>query len=462
MKDYVPREIQRLAHDFAVDHERCALHMGCGTGKTSATLSVVDTLMLCGDTEKTLVIGPKRVARKTWREEVNKWNQFSHIRVANLAAELPVRTRALRSNADIYTINYELLPWLVKTLGREWPFDTVVADEATKLKGFRLRQGSTRAQALGKVAFAVVRQKPLVRRFIELTGTPAANGIKDLWGQMWFLDKGSRLGYSHTDFVERYFRTGRDGFSLEPLPHSFDLVTSAISDLCLSLEAKDFFDLPGVLHNVVYVDLPKKAMAQYRDMEREMFVELQHVGVEAFSAAGKVNKCLQIANGAIYFDEKRNWEAIHDEKLDALESIVEEANGKPIMVAYNYRSDLARLEQRFPQGRVCDTEKDEDDFKAGEIPILFCHPDSVGHGVDGFQNVTNEIAFFGLGWNLETRSQLIDRIGETRQYQAGKDMPVVVHDIVARGTVDETVLERIDTKAELQDLLLQRLKRNKK
>lgn len=454
MNSFTPRHFQRdLAIPHMLDTPRCALHAGCGMGKTSTTIAALDIMLLAGEVKRPLILAPLRVARTTWGAECAKWEQFAHLKVQPIVGDMSDRRFALMQKADIFTTNYEQLPWLVERFGDDWPFDCVVADEATKLKGFRLRQGGERTKALGRVAHSKV------RRFIELTGTPSPNGVKDLWGQMWFLDAGVRLGRTFSAFEQRWFTRGRDGYSLQPMPHAFNEISSKISDVCLSLSASDYFDMPGTIANNIMVDLPTKAMSLYRDMEREMFVEIASTGIEAFSAAGKTNKCLQLANGAIYKDDSGAWASVHDAKLEALESIVEEANGKPLIVAYNFVSDLARLRDRFPAGRALVTVKDEDDFKAGRIPILFCHPDSAGHGIDGFQRVTNEIVFFGHNWNLETRHQIIERIGETRQAQAGNRAPVVVHNIIARNTVDETVLQRIETKREVQDLLMERLKR---
>ena len=455
MKDFVARAYQGAGIEHLVDHDRCALHAGCGMGKTVQALMAMEILRPAGEVSTPLAIGPLRVARSTWGEEAAKWTDLAHLKVVPIIGTPDERKAALRQKADLFTVNYENLPWLVDRLKADWPFDMVIADEAVKLKGFRLNQGGQRTRALAKVAHRKV------RRFVELTGMAAPNGLKDLWGQLWYLDGGKRLGRTYTAFTERWFQTGRDGYSLQPLPFAFEEISELISDLCLSMEAKDYFDLPGTVVNNIYVDLPTKAMSQYREMEKAMFLEIAGKGIEAFNAASKTIKCLQLANGAIYLDDKQNWAEVHKSKLDALESVIEEAGGKPVIVAYQFQSDLERLRKHFPQGRLLDTKRDEDDFKAGKIPVLFTHPDSAGHGIDGFQNVTNEIAFFGLNWNLDTRHQVIERIGETRQAQAGHHRPVVVHNIIARGTLDEMVLERVDTKREVADLLADRLKRKR-
>lgn len=453
---YIPREYQGLGVDHILDNARCALHAGTGTGKTSMVLTAADILLLAGESSKILCLGPLRVARDVWTDEAAKWQHTEHLRIAKILGTEAQRKAALAQDADIYVCNYENLAWLVKTLGARWFFDTVVADEATKLKGFRLQQGGARTRALGKVAHKKV------RRFIELSGTPAPNGVKDMWGQMWFLDAGKRLGHSYTSFSERWFQLERDGYGLKPLPHAFDEITSRIDDLCLSIQAKDYFDLHEPIVNTIPVILPPKAMAAYKEMEREMFLEIEQVGVEAFHAASRNIKCLQLANGAIYLDKTGNdWADLHNAKIEALESIVEEACGMPVLVSYTFKSDRARLLKHFKGAVDLATAEGMKKFKAGKAPMGVGHPDSIGHGIDGLQEVTNIIVFFGLDYDLESRQQIIERIGPTRQFQSGHDRPVYIHNLVAKGTLDEVVLLATDTKADIQQLLLDRLRGKK-
>ena len=453
---YIPRAYQGLGIAHILDNNRCALHAGTGTGKTSMTLTAADTLLLAGESDRVLILGPLRVARDVWTDEAAKWNHTKHLRIARVTGTEAERRAALRQRTEIAVCNYEQLPWLVKRLGDDWPFDTVIADEATKLKGFRLQQGGARARALGKVAHKKV------RRFIELTGTPAPNGVKDLWGQMWIIDGGRRLGRSFTAFSERWFQLERDGYGLKPLPHAFDEITGLIDDLCLSIQAKDYFDLREPIVNNIPVVLPPKAMAAYKEMEREWFLEIEHTGVEAFNKAGSNIKCLQLANGALYLDKTGNaWAPLHDAKIEALESIVEEACGMPVLVSYTFKSDLERLLKHFKGAVDLSTPEGMRRFKAGLSPMGVGHPASIGHGIDGLQDVTNIIVFFGLDYNLENREQIIERIGPTRQFQSGHDRPTFIHNLVAKGTLDEMVLLSTDTKAEIQQLLLDRLKERK-
>lgn len=455
--EYTPRPYQPAAIDHIIENPRCALWAGMGTGKGSSVLTALHHLELVEDIYPALVLGPKRVARKTWREEAGKWKHTAGIEVSQVIGDADTRRRALKADANLFTINYENLPWLVEHLNGAWPFKTIIADESTKLKGFRLKQGGTRTHALGRVAHRS-------SRFIELTGTPSPNGLKDLWGQAWYLDKGERLGRSFEAFKSRWFQSvqvGSDRFATQllPLPFAQQQIEDRLRDLCLSIDARDYFDLKEPNLVKVEVELPSKARSAYKDMEKEMFLQIAGADIEAFNAASKTMKCLQLAGGAIYTDpEAGAWAEVHDAKIQALESIVEEAAGMPVLVAYQFKHELARLLKAFPGSRHLDTEKDEDDFRAGKIPVLFAHPASAGHGIDGFQYVTNIIAFFGHWWDLELRQQIIERIGPVRQMQAGFDRPVWVYDIVAKDTIDELVLARHTTKRDVQDLLLEAMK----
>jgi len=362
-------------------------------------------------------------------------------------------------NASVFTINYENLPWLVdwfKHNPRPWPFATCVADESTKLKGFRSRQGTARAKAIGSVAHTKV------RRWVNLTGTPAPNGLKDLWGQQWFVDGGGRLGRSYTAFSQRWFRSSYDGFGLDPMDHAQAEIQALMADCSLSLEAKDWFDIREPIKNVIPVHLPHKAMQQYREMERKMFLELDTGDeIEALNAAAKTQKCLQLANGAIYTDEDGSWQEVHDAKIQALDDIIEEAGGAPVLVAYHFKSDLARLLRAFPRCRTLDQDPQTlRDWNAGKIPLLLAHPASAGHGLN-LQDGGNILVFFSVNWNLEEHLQIIERIGPTRQMQAGHDRPVFLHYILAHGTLDYDVMERLETKCNVQDSLINAMKRRK-
>jgi len=426
-------------------------------GKTVATLTALryQHLLIGGPT---LVIAPLRVAQSTWPDEVAKWDHLHDLTISVVVGDVRARRAALKRKADIYTTNYEQLPWLIEQCKDNWPFQTIIADESTRLKNFRVRQGGKRAKALAQVAHNKT------QNFIELTGTPSPNGLMDLWGQMWFLDAGKRLGLSFTSFVDRWFRpvrVGADAHAVQYVAHDFaqDQIQDRLHDLCLSIDARDHLDITEPVINNIYVDLPSQARRQYEELEREMFFSIGETEIEVFNAAARTTKCLQLANGAIYKDETRKtFHEIHDQKLKALESVIEEAAGMPVLVAYHFKSDLARLSKTFPQGRALDKDPQTiRDWNAGKIPLMFAHPASAGHGIN-LQDGGNIICFFGHWWNLEEYQQIIERIGPARQIQAGHDRPVFVHHIITRGTIDEQILERRQSKRAVQDILLQAMK----
>jgi len=458
-KVWTPRAYQGPIMQHQLDHKRQAVWAGMGLGKTVSTLTTLDNLFLSGEeTQPALVLAPLRVARSTWPDEATKWQHLRHIEVQPVVGTPQERAKALsNTNASVFTTNYEQLPWLVKHYGDAWPFTTVVSDESTKLKGFRLRQGGERTRALGRVAHTKI------NRFMQLTGTPSPNGLKDLWGQAWFLDQGFRLGRTWTGFTERWFKPAHDGYGIIPLPFAQEQIQDRLRDICRSLDAKDYFDLAEPIVNVIKVELPAKARALYTDMEKRMFMELESHEVEAFGAAARTLKCLQLANGAAYVGESNTeFIEVHDAKLQALDSIIEEAAGAPILVAYHFKSDLARLKKAFPQGRALDADpKTITDWNNGLIPVLFAHPASAGHGLN-LQDGGNIVVFFGHWWNLEEYMQIIERIGPTRQAQAGHDRPVFIHHIVAADTVDELVMAARDSKREVQEILMEAMKRKHK
>lgn len=472
------RPYQRIALDFVSEHRRCNLFAGMGIGKTVIVETALDFFYLSGHlTRPTLILAPKRVASLTWPDEVKDWAHLQHLDISTVVGSEKERIAALQRDVPIYTANYDILPWLAEYLGDRWPFGAVISDESTRLKSFRgsvqvskkgagfvRAGGGTRARALSKVAHAKV------DRWINLSGTPSPNGLIDLWGQLWFIDQGQRLGRTFAAFTSRWFRAvpGSERGALEPLPFAQEQIQDAIRDITLTIEAKDWFDLREPIVNRVPVRLPPSARSLYERMEREFFMEIEGHEIEAFNGAAKSQKLLQLANGAAYLDPEvphdddpraRAWKVVHDAKLEALESVVNEAAGMPVLVAYNFKSDLARLLKAFPRGRHLDANpQTARDWNAGKIPLLFAHPASAGHGLS-LQHGGNILAFFGLNWNLEEHQQIIERIGPTRQAQSGYDRPVFIHYIVAEDTVDDVVLRRLETKRRVQDLLLEAMKR---
>ncbi len=452
---FTPRPYQKLITAHALDMPRCAIWAGMGLGKTTSTLNALDTLFMAGEDAPVLVIAPLRVAATTWPDEAAKWAHLRHVSVVPVVGGEKDRLSALRSGASVFTTNYEQLPWLVEHYGTRWPFKTVVADESTKLKGFRLRQGTQRAGSLRLVAHS------FVDRFIELTGTPSPNGLQDLWGQIWFLDRGQRLGKTYDGFKQRWFEKSYDGYSITPSSFAQAEIQELLHDICLTIDAKDWFDLAEPNVNNVFVDMPVSARRLYTEMEKAMFCEIEEHPVEAFSAASRTIKCLQLANGAAYVGDAGAWKETHNAKLDALESIENEAHG-PLLVAYHFKSDLARIMKAFPKARHLDKDPQTiKDWNAGKIPMLLAHPASAGHGLN-LQDGGHELVFFGHWWNLEERLQITERIGPTRQAQAGHQRPVFIHNIIARDTVDELVMSRVETKREVQDILLDAMKRRRR
>ena len=455
MNKFTPREYQKLITDHILATPRCAVWAGMGMGKTSATLLAASALLLAED-GPILVVAPLRVARDTWAKESKKWADLQHLNVVPIVGTPAERKRAMHTRADIYTTNYDNLVWLVEEWGDKWPYTCVVADESTKLKGFRLRQGGKRAQALARVAHTKV------KRFVQLTGTPSPNGLVDLWGQAWFLDQGQRLGRSFNAFSQRWFRPHHSGFGIVPLPGAQQEIMDRLRDVCITVKPEDWFDLREPRVNNILVDLPVTARNIYKEMEDDMFSQIGQHGVEAFNAAARTMKCLQIANGAAYVDDTGAWTKVHDVKLEALDELVEEQAGSPVLVAYHFKTDRERIMRAFPGAIDVATQEGFKKALKGEGTVWLGHPASMGHGVDGLQEHCHTVCFFGHWWNLEERQQFIERVGPTRQMQAGKDRVVSIHNIVAAGTVDELVLERIGTKREVQDILLDAMRRRKK
>ena len=466
---FTPRPYQSQIIAHILRNPRCAVWAGMGMGKTAATLMALRTLSWIDDIGPVLVLAPLRVARSSWPDEAQKWDELSDLRISVIAGSAADRVEALNRKADIYTMNYENLPWLVKRYpDGAWPFRVIVADESTKLKGFRRHQGSQRAKALASV-------QCYVERFIELTGTPVPNGYEDLWGQFWFLDGGARLGSSMKAFHERWFRpvrVGANAFAVrwELLPGADKDIQKRADDLCIKLNPEDWFEIDKPIVRNVEVKLGSAAMTLYNELKRKFYVELDGGTVEASNAAALTGKLLQAAGGALYgysdnpTDEPsencflaNRYFTFSEEKLDALESIVNESGGEPVLVIYQFRHELKRIQERFPsKARVLDkTPQTIRDWNAGKIPVLLAHPASCGHGLS-LQDGGRTLVFFTTNWNLEEHEQIIERIGPVRQAQSGHKRAVLIYNLIAKGTVDEIVQERIKTKREVLDLLLER------
>lgn len=446
--------------DHIAEHKRCAVFAGMGSGKSGAVLHALSAMEIM-DEGPGLIMGPKRVARTVWPDEAKKWGELG-VEVEPIMGGLTARLSALGKDRPWFSINYEQIPWLVehiKDQRKKWPFRTMIADECTRLKGARtMGHGGKRTNMLDKVAFL-----PQVKRFIELTGTPAPNGLKDLWGQLWFLDRGARLGHTYTNFMARWFQRGWDGHSVDPINGAQEQIQSKIADICLTVDPRDYIDISEPIERDIEVELPAKAMDTYRTMERQMFLELEHDmamhEIEAVHAASRTSKCLQIAAGFVY-NAERQAIPIHEEKLEALDSIREEANGMPLLISYIFVEDLAMLKKKFPQLKHIDEVdcSDNGDWNKGHVPMMAAHPASAGHGLN-LQWGSNILVDYTSGWDLEYDQQIIERIGPMRQYQAGLNRPVYRYRIMSHRTADYLVKQRRQSKRSVQSILWEALKR---
>lgn len=395
---------------------------------------------------KVLVVAPLRVAEDTWTKESAKWDHLRGLRVVRVLGSQAQRIRALETDADIYCINRENIPWLVKYYGTEWPFDGVVLDELSSFKS----PSSKRFKAMRKV-------RPLIKHIVGLTGTPSPNGLIDLWAQIYLLDQGKRLGRTLTEYRNRYFNPGRRNgyvvYDWVPKDGAEDEIYRRISDICISMKACDYLKLPERVDVVRTVKLDDEAQTAYTEMEKEAVLELgPNEIVDAGTAAVVSGKLLQIANGAVY-DENGKTHIIHESKLDTLEDVIEAVNGRPVLVFYAYQHDLERIMQRFPQARKLEGSAEIDAWNRGEIPILLAHPAGAGHGLN-LQAGGNHIVWFGLTWSLELYQQANARI-----YRQGvKGERVTITHLVTEGTIDEDVMRVLDGKATRQDALLEAVK----
>lgn len=439
---YIPHDYQRFCIDFALEHPAAGLLLDIGLGKTSIALTAVEKLMYDRfEVSKTLVIAPLRVAEDTWSRESAKWDHLHGLRVVRVLGTEAERRAALAQKADIYCINRENTVWLVKQYGLAWPFDAVVIDE---LSSFR-NPSSRRFKALRKV-------RPLIKYIWGLTGTPRPRSLLDLWAQVYLLDQGARLGKTFTEYKQRYFVPGRrNGYVVYewlPRPGAEDEIYSRISDICISLEAKNRPDRVDVVRPVV---LSPKARSLYEKMEREAILPLAGEIIDAGSAAAVNGKLLQIAGGAVYGADHK-YHPLHSDKLEVLQEVMEEANGAPVLVAYNFQHERDRILAAFPQAV---TMKDSNTIAAwnrGEIPMLLIHPAGAGHGLN-MQDGGHIVVWFGPTYDLELWEQLIGRL-----HRQGQKNTVTVICLVAEGTVDEDAMRCLDVKGNGQAAMMEAVK----
>ena len=411
-----------------------------GLGKTVITLTALWQLALDSfDVSRVLVIAPKRVAEDTWPKELAKWEHLIGLTSSLVLGSAAERKVALQKKAFLYIINRENVAWLVKN--HYWDFDMVVIDELSSFKSNK----AERFKAMKKV-------RPMVTRIVGLTGTPAPNTLLDLWPQMYLMDMGQRLGRFIGGFRDRFFLPDKRNreiiYSYKPREGAEDAIYALISDICISMKAADYLDMPERIDNRIEVSMSPKERKLYDDFQKDMVLSIGDEELDAVNAAALSNKLLQMANGAVYGEDKRVI-PIHDRKLDALEDLVEAANGKPLLVAYWYKHDLQRIKARFKNARCIDTAKDIDDWNAGKIPLALIHPASAGHGLN-LQDGGCTIVWFGLTWSLELYQQL-----NARLWRQGQKHTVVIHHIVTKGTHDEDVMRALENKDTRQSALIE-------
>jgi SNF2 family DNA or RNA helicase len=447
---YIPHPYQEYATNRILDTNYIALLLEMGLGKTVATLTAIDLLLNdYFDSYRVLVIAPLRVAEDTWAREVSKWDHLRHLRISKVLGSAEQRRRALQVEADIYVTNRENVEWLVSELGTGWDFDTVVIDELSSFKNHQ----SKRFRALRRV-------RPLIKRVIGLTGTPAPNGLIDLWPQIYLLDQGERLGKTITSYRDRYFvpgeRSGHIVYNWKQKKESEQRIYEAISDIAVSMKSADWLKLPERVDRTVPIRLSDNAHGLYHKLERDLLLPYQDADVVASTAAVLSNKLLQMASGAVY-DEDRGIKLIHAAKLDTLEDIVEAANGKPVMVFYNFKHSLNRLQSRFPQARILRKgyagNQDIADWNNNKIPLLLLHPKSAGHGLNLQESSCQTVVWFDQIWSLEEYQQACARV-----YRQGQTRRIIVMRLVAEGTMDEDAVDAIERKATGQDALMDSLK----
>lgn len=445
--NFSPHDYQAYAIDYIETHPVAAVLLDMGLGKTVISLTAIaDLLFDSFETHRILVVAPLRVARDTWPAEIEKWEHLQHLTYSVVVGTPKERRAALMANADITIINRENLQWLIEDSGFPFTYDMVCIDELSSFKNHK----SKRFQALMKV-------RPKVKRIIGLTGTPSSNGLMDLWAEFKLLDMGQRLGRFITQYRNDYFlpdkRNGQIIYSYKPMPYAEDAIYRKISDMTISMKSTDHLKMPELVSSRYEVKLSEAEAQRYDDLKQELILQLPEGEVTAANAASLTGKLVQLANGAIYSDDGDTVE-FHDRKLDALEDIIEAANGKPLLVAYWFKHDLQRIKQRF-EVREIKSSKDIADWNKGDIPVAVIHPASAGHGLN-LQAGGSTLIWFGLTWSLELYQQTNARLWRQGQ-TAGT---VVIQHIITKGTIDERILKALSLKELTQNSLIDAVKAN--
>ena len=443
---------QKFCVDFIEEHPNCGVFLDMGLGKTIISLTAISHLLYDSfEVSRVLIIAPLRVARDTWVAELGKWEHLRGLKIERVLGTPKERVAALSRRAEMYIINRENVEWLVKHFaGRRLPFDMLVVDELSSFKNSRAK----RFLALKKVL-------PQFSRVVGLTGTPAPNGLEDLWPQVFLLDRGVRLGRTMKSYLDMFFDTPNSWlpYKHELKPGAEEEIYRRLGDICVSMRAADHIQMPERVDNIVEVTLSAREEKLYRQMERDMLLPYADGDVLALNAASLAGKLLQLANGAVY-DEFHNVRVLHERKLDALEDLMEAANGKPLLVMYAFQHDLTRIQERFgkyttetPEGvRELKTSADMEDWNEGRIRVAVTQPASTGHGLN-LQHGGCTIVWFGLNWSLELYEQ-----ANARLWRQGQKQTVVIHHLVTKGTMDEQVMKALHDKAADQNALLAAVK----
>lgn len=451
MRDFIPHKYQLTAINHVINVPKCGLFLDMGLGKTVSTLTAIKELKYNRfQINKVLIIAPKKVAEGTWSKEKDKWNHTKDFRVSLVLGSQQKRIKALSVNADLYIINRENIPWLVDYLRNDWYFDTVVIDESSSFKNSQ----SKRFKALKMVL-------PKINRLIELTGTPSPNGVEDLWAQIYLLDQGERLEKYITYFRNRYMEPNKRNrsqiFDYKVKEGVYDHIINKISDICISMKSEDYLELPDLSYNEIPVVLNDKARKDYDKMERDFVLELEEAeeDITAVNAAALSNKLLQISNGAVY-DNSGIYTEVHNAKIDSFLELVESLQGRSLLVFYNFQHDKERIKKALEKSnlvvRELKTTQDEDDWNDRKIDILLTHPASAAYGLN-LQEGGNHVCWFGLTWNLEHYQQANKRL-----HRQGQKEKVIIHHLVTQDTRDEDVMRALDSKADVQEEILQSLK----
>ncbi|EKB53598.1 DEAD/DEAH box helicase [Falseniella ignava] len=442
--EFKPYPYQATMIDYIEVHEVSALFLQMGLGKTVITLSAIHNLMFNSfEVKKVLIIAPIRVARDTWPDECDKWEHLKLLRYSTVIGSVKERTQALKEKADIYFINRENIDWLVNKSNIPFDFDMVVIDELSSFKSHTAKRFK-----------ALIQVRPYIKRIVGLTGTPSSNGLMDLWAPFRILDKGERLGRFISHYRQTYFnpdkRNGMIIYSYKLKPGGEEAIYDKISDITVSMKAEDYLEMPELIMNKVPVELSAKEQAIYDQLKKDMLVTLGDKEIDAVNAAVLSGKLLQMASGNVYGEEQQSIH-LHDRKLDALEDLIEGANGKPLLVVYWFKHDLERIKERF-EVRELKSRQDFRDWNQGEIPVAVIHPASAGHGLN-LQSGGSTIVWFTLTWSLELYEQT-----NARLYRQGQSESVVVHHIVTKNTLDEYVLKALENKSQSQNALINAVK----